>query len=381
MTRKRLLFVDDEPHALAALRRMLRDEQGHWDMHFVRTAEEALQHAASDSLDAMVLDIKLGGTDGLELLQQLRRNPATRDVPVVFLTGLCERGLKRRALELGAADLLPKPVEPEDLRARIRNVLRLKAYEDQLKTLNDDLQRQVEQRTAQLEESRFDIIWRLAKAGEYRDEQTGNHIVRVGCYCRVVAERLGSPREFVERVFLTSPLHDIGKIGVPDRILLKPGKLTPEEREQMQRHCEIGSRILMEPPRGMRPFLAWRGQPAGARAAQNPNPILATAVSIAIAHHERWDGGGYPRGLAGERIPLEARITALADVYDALGSPRPYKPALPDDQVLRIIRQEGEGHFGPDVFAAFVGAVGEFRSIRAQFPDDSQAADEEGGGG
>jgi putative two-component system response regulator len=370
--RNRILFVDDEPMVLTALSRMLEGQRHAWEMAFVPSAEQALARAQEVQFDAIVLDISLGSTNGLQLLQALQERERTRNVPVVFLTGIGEQDLKRRALELGAADLLSKPVRAEELIARLRNVLRLKAYQDELRSLNDGLQHKVEERTRELEESHLDTIWRLAKAGEYRDDDTGNHVMRVGRYGRAACEALGMPRERVERTFVASLLHDIGKIGIPDAVLLKPGGLTPAERRTMEQHCEIGARILREAPNGLAPFLASRGIRPYPNQTAHINPIKTLASSIALTHHERWDGRGYPAGLAGEDIPLEARVTALADVYDALCSDRPYRRAYPEARALAIIREEGEAHFGPDVFAAFNALMDEFRAIRAELSDTPQ---------
>ena len=224
-------------------------------------------------------------------------------------------------------------------------------------------------RTADLVNSRMDIIWRLGKAAEYRDEETGNHVVRVGCYCRVIAETLGVDRALVETLFLTSPLHDIGKIGIPDAILRKRGPLDATEWEVMKRHCAIGAEILHEDSKVMSTFLAWRGVDTCDHDRAARNPILSMASSIALTHHEWWDGSGYPAGMAGEEIPLESRIVALADAYDALCSKRPYKPALSDRDALAIMHDEVGLHFDPTVYAAFLESVDELRAIRAELHD------------
>jgi len=403
--KRRILFVDDEPAFLEGLRRGLRGQRDAWEMHFVQSADEALQAVEGVDFDVVVTDVNMPGRDGLELLVALRESDRTRAIPVIILTGRGERDIKRRALDLGATDLLNKPVEREDLVARLRSVLKLKAYQDELKAQNEILDRKVRERTTELEESRLAIIWRLAKASEYRDEETGNHVRRVGWYCRALAEALGMPSDFVEMVFLTSPLHDIGKIGIPDRILRKRGGLTPAEWRVMQRHCEIGAAILLhegkrgkavfseETGRAVAPPRATGGLPAsvgdrrasgtrrsasvsdwGEEAALSliPNPFLEMAATIARAHHERFDGGGYPAGLAGEAIPVEARIVALADTYDALCAERPYKPAFPEAKALRIIGEEVGSHFDPRVYAAFLASVDTLRSIRVELSDERE---------
>ena len=365
--RKRLLFIDDDVNTLEGLRWMLRPEAEQWDMHFVSGAEEAWELIEAIDFDTIVLDLFLPGMDGFEFLRRLEESERTQEIPVVILTGHPEENLKRRALELGATDLIMKPYVCEDLLARLHNILRLKGYQDELKHQKLTLEEQVKQRTAELEDSRLDIILRLGKAAEYRDEETGNHILRVGCYCRTLAEELGMSRDFSEMVFMTSPMHDIGKIGIPDWILLKPGKLTAEERQEMERHCRIGYDILLQEPDGLKPFLQWHRNRV---VVEQKNPLLEMAGAIALGHHERWDGNGYPNQRAGEDIPLEARMAALADVYDALRSERPYKSGFSQEKTLAIMREEEIGHFDPEILAAFDKVKGIFNDIREQLSDE-----------
>ncbi len=246
MSKRRILIVDDEPSVLDAIQRMLHSELESWELCLAADADQALQELHGADFDTVVCDVRMPGTSGLELLEVLRRTDRTRDLPVIMLTGVEEPDLKRQALDLGATDLLNKPADQDELIARIRSALRLKSYQDNLKAQNEILEATVSKRTAELAHSHMDIIWRLGKAAEYRDEDTGNHVARVGCYCRVMAETLGLPRDRVEMIFLASPLHDIGKIGIPDHVLLKPETLTPREWSIMQRHCEIGARILQQ---------------------------------------------------------------------------------------------------------------------------------------
>ena len=368
--KKNILFVDDEPSFLEGIRRTLRNQRQDWDLVFVNSGFEALREVSHIDYDTIVTDIKMTGIDGFTLLAALRETERTRDVPVIVLTGSNENDLKRRALDMGATDLLNKPVHPEDLIARLHNALRTKAYQDQIKTYSSSLESKVAERTAELEASRRDIVWRLAKAGEFRDEGTGNHVARVGCHCRALSERLGKSRDFIETIFLASPLHDIGKIGIPDNILLKPDKLTPDERRVMERHCVIGVEILSLEPQGMSQYFAWRGLDRDQLRIVNKNPMIDMAISIVLHHHERWDGTGYPNKLAGDAIPIEARIVTLVDVYDALSSQRPYKPSLSETHVLRIM-DEGIGrHFDPAIYAAFQDCLDEFRTIRKELSDE-----------
>ncbi len=374
MSKHSILFVDDELCILDALRRALRSKREHWDMHFVVSVAEALAEIQKANFDAVVTDITMPGQNGLDLLAQLQESNATKEIPVIILTGLDETDLKRRALEMGAFDLLNKPVVAEDLIARLQSVLLLKAHQDELKEYQKTLEQAVRDRTLELEQSRLEIVWRLAKAGEYRDELTGNHVVRVGNYSRTLADQIGMPNEFVDMIFLASPLHDIGKIGVPDRILHKNGPLTPDERWQMQKHCAMGSEILQERVASLPIKRGINGGDLDELHRVGQNPLLEHAAVIAMTHHEKWDGSGYPNNLRGEEIPIEARIVAIADVYDALSHARPYKPAFSEEKVLAIMKEEAIRHFDPEVFAAFLCIQNEFREIRVQLSDSKRAA-------
>ena len=353
---------------LLGLERVLRGAGQPWTCSFVAGGRPALAELERTEIYVVLCDLRMPDLDGLGLLTQLRENQHTRDLPFIILTGANEPGLKRQALDLGATDLLTKPADPDELIARLRSAVLLKTQQDQLKLQNSALERLVSERTAALEDSRLDILWRLGKAAEYRDEDTGNHVMRVGCYARVLGEALGLPREHVETLFLASPLHDIGKIGIPDHVLLKQEALTPQEWTIMQRHCEIGAKILRQQSKFMGQFLAWRVA-RRPRAAGDQNPLIDIAASIALCHHERWDGLGYPAGLSGSRVPLHARIVAVADCYDVLLSERPYRSAFPEETVLRTIRGGRGTHFDPDVCTAFDSCLNELRAIRRQLAD------------
>ena len=361
----RILFVDDEPNFLSGIRRMLWDNNAEWELLFAGSADEALELVAATVVDTIVSDVTMPGKDGLELLTELKSSPATSAIPVIILTGNAEVDLKRKALDLGATDLLSKPVEREDLIARLRSVLRLKNYQDELRAHNELLEYRVRERTRELESSRRDIIWRLAKAGEFRDKDTGEHVVRVALSSRILAAQLGLSQDVVETVFLTSPLHDIGKIGIPDVILLKRGKLTAEERTQVQRHCEIGASILLELPKGATYFLSNHEVPDHRPILDAIEPIRKHAATIAMTHHERWDGTGYPNGLRGEEIPVVGRIVAVADLYDALRSSRPYKEAFDITKASLIMEDSVGTHIDPEIYAAFKRVQDELEEIRS----------------
>ena len=372
--RKRILFVDDDANFLNGMRRLLHEQTRVWDMVFAESADEAAAELHKDSFDVVVTDVKMPGQDGFKVLRLVRDSETLRDIPVIMLTGLGDSESKAAALSLGAHDLLTKPVSEEELLARLRSALHLKAVQDDLKEVNTSLERKVVERTAEIEMSRLEIVWRLSKVGELRDGATGNHIVRVGCYARFIAESLGLPRNVVKLLFLTAPLHDIGKVAIPDAILQKPGLLTSAERLVMQDHCAIGSQLLLEDAVGMQPFLEWqRGGIVPSLPAGAANQLLTMAASTAMTHHERWDGKGYPTGLAGDDIPLDGRIAGLADVYDALCSDRPYKPAIPEQQAHAILKAESGIHFDPQIVDAFGRVFREVREVRVRFRDEVHA--------
>ena len=367
--RNKILFVDDDKNFLQGLRLMLRKQRDEFVLHFVESADDALRAVENEDYDVIVSDVSMPGKSGLHLLKELRSLERTKDTPVVMLTGNAEANLKRRALDLGATDLLNKPVTTEDLVARLRSVARLKSYQDELKDYNETLEEKVQFRTQELERSRRDIIWRLAKAGEFRDEETGDHVIRVACYARALAEEMHLDTSTVQSIFITSPLHDIGKIGIPDRILLTPNELTPEERATIETHCDIGTAILLDEPKGVRAFLQLPMENIDPNRSYAPDELIRLAAEIALSHHEHWDGGGYPRRLREDEIPISGRIVALADVYDALRSERPYKKAYSVQETRAAIDDEAETHFDPAVYQAFTRIAPLFEDIRTQFTD------------
>ena len=380
--KKKVLFVDDEQSVLDGLRRILRTHRDQWEMSFAASVDEALEMLWHDDFDSIISDINMPGRDGFDLLQAVRGNPDTADIPVVILTGNGEKSLKRKSLDMGATDLLNKPADPDELVARINSVLRLKSYQDEIKVYSDHLEQMVRQRTAELEYSRVELIWRLGRAGEFHDSDTGQHVIRVAYYALTIALAMGLNEKDARRIFLASPLHDLGKIGIPDNILLKPGPLTPDEWEVMKTHTKIGAEILR--------YGFWSPTSNGTSSAQEMlgmleqlgmhvpstvelSPVCEMAAQIAESHHERWDGTGYPQGLKGEEIPLGARVTALADVFDALVSNRPYKNAMSEEEALEIIQRGVGTHFDPEVFEAFMISIDTIRQVREDFPDVGDA--------
>jgi putative two-component system response regulator len=303
---------------------------------------------------------------GLDILAALRRNEQYEDLPVIILTAASDQQTKLEALRLGATDFLQKPVEAAELQARMRNVLAIKAHQDRLKQHAWELETEVARRSAELAEAHREVVQCLATVGEYRDTETGKHIARVGRYAEIIAKYLGMSQEFIGRIPEAAPLHDIGKVGIPDAILLKPGKLEQAEFEQMKHHCEYG-RHMCELPAEQPEACQLHTELGRAIATIGHSPILQMAAVIAYTHHERWDGSGYPQGLRGEAIPIEGRITALADVFDALTSVRPYKPAFPLDRSLEIIRQGHGSQFDPQVADAFFAGLEEVIAIHHRY--------------
>jgi len=366
---ERILFVDDERPALDSLRRMLRSRKDKWDMTFVDEPRLAWQQLLEKTFDLAVMDVRMPGLDGLQLLERIQSTPQTRHTPVVMLSGLSKRSLKRQVLDLGAADLLRKPVEPEDLLARIRNILRTSARQRELLARNALLIEKAEKCDESLTRCRLDTIWRLGKASENRDVDAGDHVIRVGCYCRCIAETLRQSPDFVESIFLTAPLHDIGKIGIPDSVLLHRGPLSESQWEIMKQHCSIGHGILKEDSNVRTAYRQLFADGTRYQNGSDENPILDMAASIALTHHEKWDGSGYPQGLRGEEIPLHSRIVAVADVFDALITRRPYKEACYEEVALTTMERIAEAHFDSRVFDAFLESLPRIRLIAAQFGD------------
>ena len=334
--RQTLLVVDDEPVNLQVLRHTLQD---HYRLLFAKDGTRALELARSNQPGLILLDIMMPGLSGYDVCTQLKRDDATATIPVIFVTALSDTDDEARGLELGAVDYITKPFNPGIVRARVRTHLSLvQAHE--------------------LRETRLQIVQRLGTAAEFKDNETGNHVLRMSHYARTLALAAGYDEAAAEELLHAAPLHDVGKIGIPDAILQKPGPLTPEEWVVMRQHTEFGARIIGEHPSG----------------------LLCLAASIALHHHEKWDGSGYPHGLAGEDIPHAARIIAIADVFDALTSTRPYKPAWPVEKAVALIVEQSGRHFDPALVAHFQQQLPEFLRIRAQWREPDDVADATQGG-
>lgn len=342
-----ILLVDDVAENIDILNNVLTP---HYHTKVALNGEKALKIATSaNPPDLILLDVMMPGLSGYEVCQQLKDNPDTREIPVIFVTAMTEVEDERRGLELGAVDYITKPISPAIVLARVRTHL---ALYDQ----NRELARQVRQRTTELFNTRQQIIRRLGRAAEFRDNETGNHIIRMSHFCRLIATAAGLGEKSVEILYNASPMHDVGKIGIPDAILLKPGKLTDEEWQVMRQHPQIGADII----------------------GQHSDELLQTAWTIALCHHEKWDGSGYPAGLKGEQIPLVARIAALADVFDALTTERPYKKAWSIEDALRHIESQAGSHFDPALIAPFKQVLPQMLKIREEFSDTLGAMEDYG---
>ncbi|MEP7054747.1 MAG: HD domain-containing phosphohydrolase [Actinomycetota bacterium] len=326
----RVLIVDDEPVNLALLHELLEAE-GYSGIRCTTEPRTVVRTVAEWEPDIILLDLVMPGLDGYALLEQLRAGKSRVFMPILVLTGDTTRTARERALRLGANDFLTKPFDPAETVLRVGNLLETRALHRRLRAQNAQLEARVRERTAELEEARLEILDRLAAAAEYRDDDTHRHTQRVGDVTALLATALGYAAAEAETLRRAAPLHDVGKIGISDEILLKPGRLTPAEFEQIQRHTEIGARIL-----------------TGSRSA-----ILQMGEIIARTHHERWDGSGY-LGLRAASIPHASRIVAVADVFDALTHERPYKHAWPRTDAVRYIRDGAASQFDPAVVSAFV---------------------------
>ncbi|MDR1922051.1 MAG: two-component system response regulator [Candidatus Adiutrix sp.] len=344
---QKVMVVDDELLNLKLIAAMLKP-QG-YEVMLANNGAECLAMVNENPPDLILMDIMMPNMNGFEVVTRLKSLEHLALIPIVMVTALQDIGDRVKALEVGADDFLTKPVDRMELQARVRSLLKVKAYNDHMVNYRQELESEVAKQTlelknaslkiaeahAKLRDASLETIFRLARAAEYKDEDTGNHIISMSRISALIAERMGLGSVVVERILYASPMHDIGKIGIPDRILLKNGPLNDEEWANMRMHTIFGGQIL-------------EGSKIG---------FLRLGEIIALTHHEKWDGSGYPNGLSGTRIPLAGRIVAVADVFDALMSKRPYKPALTVEQTVDIIRAGRDTHFDPAVVDVFFASL------------------------
>ncbi len=353
-----ILVVDDTPENLSLMSALLRND---YAVRVANGGERALRLAGENPPDLILLDVMMPEIDGYEVLRRLKGNPVTSGIPVIFLTARTDADDERQGLELGAVDYIAKPISPAIVMARVRTHLTLKASADFLRDKAAFLESEVARRTHEIATIQDVTIMAMASLAETRDTDTGNHILRTQQYVRLLANALREHPRFsvhldaqsIDLIYRSAPLHDIGKVGIPDRILLKPGQLSTEEFAIMKRHARLGHDAIDNAEATLKADVGF----------------LRVAKEIALSHHERWDGAGYPAGLRGDQIPVSARLMALADVYDALVSRRVYKEGMPHSRAASIIREGRGTQFDPDIVDAFNALEAEFQAIGARLPD------------
>ena len=364
----KIMIVDDEDLVIRVVRRFLSAD-GYTKFVTLTDPRLALKTIAREKPDVVLLDIMMPHITGLDLLKVRQKTLSLQHIPFIILSANSENQIKREALKLGATDFLSKPVDPSDLTVRVQNALMVKRHHDHLINYAAELEKQVGIRTEQIERSREQIIHCLARAAEYRDNETGEHVIRVGKYCSVIARQLGFEPGYCREIELAAQLHDVGKIGIPDSVLLNPGKLSHEEFDIMKTHCDLGTQIMEPLASGDGDRVRAHAEVGGFIMDGVDSPMLELAVVIAQTHHEKWDGTGYPNQLKGENIPIEGRICCVADVYDALCSERPYKPKFPIKKCLEIMLSERGTRFDPIVLDAFFDKIAEIDAIRKKYDD------------
>jgi putative two-component system response regulator len=349
--KRKILVVDDEPHNILLLKVHL-ERMG----HEVAAAENALTalELLDRSFDLVLSDVLMPEMNGFSFVQEIRKRDETRNIPVIMVTTLSEKADRLQAVEAGANDFITKPVDKLELQVRTESMLKQKAQQDEIDAFQADLQEMVEMRThelqkalAEVDKAHIETIHHLSAAAEYKDEDTGSHIIRMAEYCAMLAEKMAMPRSEVDLILAACPMHDVGKIGIPDSILLKPGKLDLGEWEIMMTHTTIGAKIL----------------------SGGDSEYMRMGTVIALTHHEKWDGTGYPAGLSGINIPLVGRICTVADVFDALTSKRPYKEAFPVEKSLAIMQEERATRFDPDIYDLFMDNLDTVLKIKEKYQD------------
>ena len=365
----KIMIIDDEPLNIMTFRQHLKME-GYENFVTSNNAREALHLLRSERPDVLLLDIRMPEISGLDILRVIGLDPVLQHIPVLILTAASDPATRKQALDLGASDFLQKPIEPNELIPRVRNAIVIKKHYDMASSEATRLEQQVERRTRQLEATRQQLILCLARAAEHRDNDTGNHVIRVGRYTSIIAKQMGYPENRLEMLEQAAQLHDVGKIGIPDSILFKPGKLGVDEYDLMKKHCALGRQIIEPISEKEWNILKTHTRIGESMLHVRSSSLLMLAARIAQTHHERWDGHGYPLGLQGEDIPLEGRIVAVADVFDALSSKRPYKDPFPREMCFDILRKGQGTQFDPAVIDAFFDCSHEIVEIQLLLMDE-----------
>jgi len=341
-----ILIIDDEPANLKLLNKMLRF-MGYNKLCLIQDPREVLKQYQQCRPDLILLDINMPHMDGFDVLSQLKALNDPLLPPIVVLTAQTGRKYKLRALTEGARDFISKPFDQTELQARVRNLLDVHLAHRLIHDQKNVLDVMVRERTEELRHTRLQVVQRLGRAAEYRDNETGSHIIRMSQFSMLIGQVMDLSQDKCDLILHASPMHDIGKIGIPDHILLKPGKLDPDEWEIMKEHTSIGATLLEG----------------------DDSDLMRMASSIALTHHEKWDGSGYPNGLTGSEIPIEGRIVAVADVFDALTSERPYKKAWSIDAAVDLIQDNSGSHFDPHVVVCFLEILPKILAVRTQYSD------------
>ena len=346
----RILLIDDEVNNLKVLQRMLSGA-GFRYIYTAENGQKGIDMVEEVDPDILLLDIRMKGIDGFEVIRQVREK-SSRDtfLPIVVLTAQQDEDTRVAALSGGARDFITKPFDLMEIIARINNLLEIRFLNREMQDQNRSLEHRVQERAGELEKTRKEVLIRLGRASEYRDNETGMHVLRIGQFAETLSRKIGLTNHECLLIAQASPLHDIGKIGIPDQILLKPGNLDEREWEIMKKHCEIGARIL----------------------GGSNSELLNTAEIIALNHHEQWEGGGYPNGLKGEAIPIEARIVTLCDVLDALTSRRPHKKPWPAEKAFKQIEEQGTEWFDPHLFRNFKECLPRIKEIIEDYTDSGE---------
>jgi two-component system response regulator RpfG len=344
---KHVVIVDDESTGRMIMGKILHQVMDNIVLHEFEHPADVLDWLDAHHPDLIVTDYRMPDINGIDFIKKIRLRDGCQDIPIMMITVADEKTVRYNALEAGATAFLTRPIDHIECRTSCRNLLKLSEQHSIIQKRAEWLAEQVELATKQIVAREQETLMCLGKAGEYRDEETGNHVIRMAKYSRQIAEELGMEEGDCDSLEYAAPMHDIGKIGIPDGILLKPGKLNPAEWEIMQQHAEIGHDILVD----------------------SESKYMQMGAIIALTHHEKFDGAGYPKGLTGEGIPLIGRIVAVADVYDALISARPYKMAWPAEKALDYLKQQSGQHFDPECIDAFFKRLEKIREIEVEYAD------------